>query len=201
MSESVHESVAAYGAALRRLTVREFYRAVEKGIFRDDERLELIRGEVVAMSPQKSRHAAAVDRTEAALQTAFPNAYFRSHSPIALDEVNEPEPDLAIVAGVVSDFDLKHPSPADVLLVVEVADTTLRKDRTLKAELYAEFGVPEYWIVNLVDDRLEIFRNPRQDSKGKWEYAVTEVATIGAKARPERGNGQEVSVGDLIPAR
>ncbi|HWA82509.1 MAG TPA: Uma2 family endonuclease, partial [Fimbriimonadaceae bacterium] len=166
MSDVVRESVAAYGATLRRMTVREYYLAAESGVIDPDERLELLRGEVVETSPQKSLHAWATGNLAKVLQRTFPDASIRAQFPLRLDDTNEPEPDVLVALGPDSRYVGRHPGPADVLLVVEVSDTTLRKDRTLKGPLYAEFGIPEYWILDLNASRLEVYRDPGKDGEG-----------------------------------
>jgi len=126
---------------------------VEAGLFRD-ERVELLRGLLVEMSPQDPRHSAPIDRlTELLVLALAPRARVRVQLPVALSEDSEPEPDLAVVAA--GDYDTEHPTHA--LLVIEVAGSSLRKDRGLKASLYAEAGVPEYWIVDLAGGLVEVY--------------------------------------------
>ena len=199
MSDEVHESVAAYGAPPRRWTVRDYYRAAAKGVFGDDEKLELIRGEVVELSPQKNRHAHATYLLRRALESAFPGSIVREHSPIRLDEVNEPEPDVAVSRGPAATYSKRHPNANDLLLVAEVADSSLLKDRKLKGPLYAEFGIPEYWILDLQSNRLEVYRDPGMDSSGNGSYAVVEVLDVHATVTPLNSNGSEISIRDVVP--
>jgi Uma2 family endonuclease len=137
----------------------EYERMVELGLF-DDERIELLRGTLVTMTPQKGQHANAAARLGEALTLALQGrAHVRQHSPLALLEDSEPEPDVAVVP--LGDYSRVHPSSAH--LVAEIADSSLRKDRQVKADLYAEAGIAEYWIVNLVDSVLEVHRDPSGD--------------------------------------
>ncbi len=158
---------------VRPLRRREYERLVELGVF-DDERIELLRGVLVTMSPQGAPHADAISRLGAALTTALAGrAVVRQHSPIALTEDSEPEPDIAVVP----EGSYAHEHPATALLVVEVADSSLRKDRELKAPLYASAGVPEYWLVDLVHHTVEVGRTPGPDGYGEvrvraWDEAV-----------------------------
>jgi Uma2 family endonuclease len=198
MSDVVRESVAAYGASPRRMTVREYYRAADKGVFDSDEKLELIRGEVVELSPQKSAHAVATALTREALALQFPGAAIREHSPLHLDDFNEPEPDVLVAIGPLRRYNGRHPTADDVLLVVEVADSSLRKDRTLKAPLYAEFGIPEYWIVDLNANRLEVYREPVRDSGGKASYSSVQIVDLEESVSPQHG-GAAVSVRAILP--
>src|SRR5207249_1006092 len=123
---------------------------VEHGMFRPDERLELLDGLLVVREPQGSRHAAAVAATRQVLATAFgPGYHVRDQAPVALDDASEPEPDLAVVRG--GPWDYQHGHPSAPLLIVEVAEWTLARDRRRKGALYARAGIADYWIVNLVD--------------------------------------------------
>jgi Uma2 family endonuclease len=125
---------------------------VEVGLFRD-ERIELLQGVLVEMSPQGAKHSATVQRLNKVLLRALdPRAEVRIQSPFAAMDDSEPEPDVAIVAP--GDYDEAH--PCEAWLIVEVADSSLAKDRGLKAGLYAASSVPEYWIVNLEDRAIEV---------------------------------------------
>jgi Uma2 family endonuclease len=129
---------------------------VELGLF-DEERIELLHGALVEMSPQGASHADVTERLAMLLAAAAAGgARVRQHSPLAVSDDSEPEPDIAVVPP--GDYSREHPRMA--LLVVEVADSSLRKDRKIKAALYAACAVPEYWLVNLVDQVIEIHRAP-----------------------------------------
>ncbi|HTQ09587.1 MAG TPA: Uma2 family endonuclease [Fimbriimonadaceae bacterium] len=194
MSEFVHESLAAFGAKLRLMTVDEYYRAAERGVFGPDEKLELLEGVVFELSPQKSPHASATFRVRQAVEEAIPEAVVRDHSPLSLDARNEPEPDVLVAAGPIDRYDRRHPGPADVLLVVEVCDTSLRTDRQIKAPLYAAFGIPEYWILDLNAKRLEVYREPSASG-----YSQVETLDPTASIAPLAGNGQTIAVRSLLP--
>ena len=128
----------------------------DAGILRPDARVELIEGEIIDMAPIGSRHAAAVERLAAALRLAVGDrAMVRTQQPVTLDEHSEPEPDLAVVIAREDYYERGHPRPSDVLLIVEVADTTHACDRDMKVPLYARHGVPEVWIVDLENRRIE----------------------------------------------
>jgi Uma2 family endonuclease len=155
---------------LRLLRRAEYDQLVELGAFQN-ERIELLRGALVTMSPQKPPHA----NVPAVLHRHFvvslgDRAVVRSHSPLALGEWSEPEPDLALVPP--GNYVAAHPTTA--FLVVEVADSSLRKDRHIKAELYAEHGIPEYWIVNLAEQVVEVHTDPKN---GRYRVVVTRGAT------------------------
>jgi Uma2 family endonuclease len=141
---------------VRPLLRREYDRMVALGLF-DEERIELLHGALIEMSPQAASHADVTERLAMLLAAAAgAAARVRQHSPLALSDDSEPEPDIAVVPP--GDYSREHPRTA--LLVVEVADSSLRKDRKIKAALYATCAVPEYWLVNLVDQVIEVHRVP-----------------------------------------
>jgi Uma2 family endonuclease len=180
-------------AQARRWTRDEYYRMADSGILRPDDRVELIDGEILTMAPQKSPHATAMQLAHDALREAFGDGFsVRPQLPLALDETNEPEPDLAVVTGSPRDYVEGHPSTA--LLVVEVAETSLAFDRGVKKALYARFGIPEYWIVDLLAHRLEVYRSP-QDDGYRDQRVLTEADSIAPLARGESA----IAVADLLP--
>jgi Uma2 family endonuclease len=179
----------------RRWTREEYERLAEQGFFRPDERLELLDGEIFAMTPQKGPHAQAVGLVLDALRHAFgPQVYLRSQLPLALGTEAMPEPDAAVVTGSVRDYP-QHPTTA--ILVVEVSDTSLPLDRRRKGPIYARAGIPEYWIVNLVDRILEVYREPIETADG-WHYRLVQRVAAGETLKPLAGSAA-VSVVDLLP--
>ena len=142
-----------------RLTVTEFQRLGHEGAFPADARLELVDGEVREMSPIGVSHAWIVDQLSHALFVQLPDYYVRTQNPIDLDKYNEPQPDL-VVARRTPAFKLRHPLPPDILLVIEVSDSTLRQDRRQKIPRYARSGIPEAWIVDVGRERIHAFSEP-----------------------------------------
>jgi Uma2 family endonuclease len=135
----------------------EFERMGEAGVFTKDARLELIEGEIVEMSPIGSRHAACVNFLNRFLTlTVGDIAFVSNQNPIRLNDFSEPQPDVALVRLRDDFYRDALPTPADVLLVIEVADTTLAYDRQVKVPLYAKAGVAEVWIVNLIEEQIEV---------------------------------------------
>jgi Uma2 family endonuclease len=120
----------------------------------------------------------------------------RVQLPLALDDISEPEPDVAVVPGTARDYRRIHPSEA--VLVVEVADTSLRLDRKRKASAYARVGIADYWIVNLVDGVLEVHRQPSREGR-RWRYASVEILGPEAVVTPLAAPGARVRVADLLP--
>lgn len=144
-----------------RLTRADYHRLGEAGILGEDDRVELLEGQLVDMSPIGPRHALAVDAlAELLLPAIAGRAALRVQNPIELDETTEPQPDIALVQRPWQGYPHAHPGPADILLLVEVADTSLDTDRGAKLELYARSGIREVWIVDLTANRVLIFRGP-----------------------------------------
>jgi Uma2 family endonuclease len=186
--------------ALRRWTRDEYYKMAGAGIFAPGERVELIEGEIIAMTPQDSPHATAGSLAEEALRGAFgPEFHVRSQRPLNLGQESEPEPDAAVVRGRPRDYVHAHPTTA--VLVVEISDTTLAFDRGPKAALYARAGIPEYWIVNLVDRVLEVHRDPGPLPHAPAEYSFRSILRLGpaATVNPLQAPAATVRIADLLP--
>ena len=159
----------------------QYDQMVEAGVFDEDARVELIHGEVVIMSPQDSRHAAAVILVAEALREVIGEGWHvREQVPLALDPDSEPEPDIAVVAGAVRDYIHEHPTTA--LLVVEVSRTSRQKDRTAKAALYARHGIREYWLLDLVDYHLIVHRQPGPDGYAERQVLTTDDTVTAPEA-------------------
>lgn len=186
-------------ATTRRWRRVEYERLVDLGVF-VGERLELLDGVLLVREPQGSAHAAIVTKIGRVLTSAFGGGWHpRLHSPLALGEHSEPEPDVAVVTGEPQDYIVAHPSTA--ALVVEVADSSLRLDRRFKAAVYARAGLHEYWIVNLVDRALEVHREPQlpADTMDDWIYRSVEVLRPPASVTPLAAPRAQVAVADLLP--
>jgi Uma2 family endonuclease len=158
--------------AKRLLTVSEYHKMAEVGILDEDDRVELINGEIIEMSPIGSIHTSLVKR----IMWLFHNLldmdkYLVSvHDPISLGKYSEPEPDLAILYFREDFYEEKHPEPKDIALVIEVVDTSLGYDREVKKPLFANAGIPELWIVNIEDDQLEVYKNPQNGDYASRQY-------------------------------
>ncbi len=178
----------------------EYERLVDLGAFRPGERLELVGGAVIVREPQGSPHATAVGLAEDALREAFGAGWtVRTQSPIALDEDSEPEPDIAVVPGNRRDYRRDHPSHP--VLIVEVADSTLLLDQREKASLYARARIADYWIVNLIDNVLELYRDPVADPEAPyaWRYGSTAILHADSVVAPLALSHSPVPVSDLLP--
>ncbi len=164
----------------RRFTVDDYYRMAEAGILEPDDRVELLDGQVVEMSPIGIRHAYAVDTLTDMFFSVREQAIVRVQNPVRLDPKNEPEPDLSLLKRRPDGYSRSHPGPSDVLLVIEVSDSSIQFDRETKLPLYARFGLPEVWLVDLQAGQIEIHRRP----SGKAYTHLTRVKPP-ASARPE----------------
>jgi Uma2 family endonuclease len=178
----------------------EYERLIETGFFRPGDPVELVGGQLIVAEPQGNRHFAAVQAMEEALRTAFgPGWQIRGQGPLALDEESEPEPDVAVVPGSFRDYVDGHPSRP--VLVVEISESSLGLDRDHKGSLYARAGLADYWIVNLVDQALEVYRDPGPDPAAPfgWRYRSVEVLRGEAVASPLASGGASVHVRDVLP--
>lgn len=145
---------------LRRLTVKEYNLMAEVGILTHDEKVELINGQLVTMSPQGSFHAAAITRTNRVLTKQLNQVLIRLQLPIMVNDFSQPEPDIAIVQDDPLDYDDRHPNATEVYLIIEIADTTLKTDSEIKRQLYASANIPEYWVLDLKQRQLYVYRQP-----------------------------------------
>ena len=145
----------------RLLSVEEYHKMGEVGILNPEDRVELIRGEIIKMSPYKSAHTSCVKRITAMMYKLLSGRVTISvQDPITIEKHSEPEPDVALLTYAEDFYAERHPGPEDVILIIEVSDSTLDIDRHVKLPLYAQAGIIEYWIVNLVDQILEVYKKP-----------------------------------------
>ncbi len=172
---------------VRRFTVSEYHRMAEAGILGEDDPVELLDGHLYVMSPIGSQHADCVDRIARLFFTTVEpeDARVRVQNPILLDPTSEPEPDVALVAPK-DTYAARHPRPDEVLLVVDVAASTLAFDRDVKLPLYARAGIPEAWIVALDEDQMHVYRRPEGDRYRK--HTTHERGdTLAVQALPDAG--------------
>jgi Uma2 family endonuclease len=156
----------------RRFTVEQYQQMAAAGIFDEDDRIELIEGEIVEMSPLGPQHSACVDRLNRMLQKLVRDAAIvRVQSPIRLGRYSEPQPDVTLLQPRADFYAGSHPEPEDVLLLVEVADSSLSYDRDLKLPLYARAGIAEVWLVALLPQTIEVYRAPSEDGYGEKRTA------------------------------
>ncbi|MCB9282986.1 MAG: Uma2 family endonuclease [Lewinellaceae bacterium] len=151
-----------------RFSVADYHRLAELQFFPTGKRVELLDGEIVEMSPINSKHAFVVDQLMQWLVLHLhERAWIRVQNPVALDEFSEPEPDLTVAKRIPETFKNAHPKPQDILFLIEVADSSLAKDRLVKLPLYAAAGIPETWIVNLEEACVEVYTEPSSEGYAK----------------------------------
>jgi Uma2 family endonuclease len=192
--------VATDPTRLRKWTRAEYERLIEIGVFHSGEPIELLGGELIVSEPQGSAHYTAIGLVEDALHAALgPGWLVRSQGPIALTDDSEPEPDVAVARGSRRDYSREH--PARPALVVEVAESSLSLDRGHKGSLYARAGVADYWILNLVERLLEIYREPILDPTTRfgWRYASLEILAPVVSAAPLAAPAARIPVSDILP--
>jgi Uma2 family endonuclease len=171
----------------------EYERMTFAGVFEPDARLELVDGEILTLPPQSTRHFTAIQLAEAALGEAFGAGYHvRPQGPLAIDGRSEPEPDIAVVTGSPRDYAAAHPRTA--VLILEIADSSLGFDQIAKKRLYARNRIPEYWILDLTQERLEVHREPRDDDYSHFE-THGKTGTVSPLTAPDA----VIGIGDLLP--
>lgn len=159
-----------------KFTVDSYYKMAEHGLL-GNRRVELINGDIIDTSPINSKHARCVDLiTETLILHLSGKAIIRVQNPISISEKSEPEPDVLVVKYQDHRYGEDHPTAGDVLLVIEVADSSLIFDRSVKKNLYAQAGISEYWIINLLDEQIEIFQQPQGG-----EYQQVEIVQKSAQ--------------------
>jgi Uma2 family endonuclease len=168
-----------------RFTTRDYHRMGDAGILHEDSRVELIEGEIVTMPPIGSEHVGTVLQLSGTLQSAVgARALVSVQNPLVLDDYSEPEPDIVLLKPRADFYKSALPRPEDVLLLVEVADTTLRYDREVKIPLYGRNGVPEVWLVDLQKQQVTIFSSP--SAQGYQEENVPDtLAGLSPRSLPD----------------
>ena len=178
----------------------QYDRLIEIGFFQPRDPIELIGGQLIVAEPQSSYHFTAIQAVEEVLRATFcPGWQVRGQGPVAHDDESEPEPDVAVVPGSFRDYAAEHPSLP--VLVVEVSQSSLGFDRDHKGSVYARAGLADYWILNLVDRVLEMYRDPVQDSAAAfgWRYRSVESFGPEASVSPLALTGARIRVADLFP--
>jgi len=192
--------MTTYPIRTRRWTRTEYRRLGELGILPEDEPVELLDGQLMVAEPKGRPHVTVVSLTARTLTRAFDDGWIVfAQEPIALDDDSEPEPDVAVVPGGPLDYLDDH--PAHPALVVEVAETSLYYDRAHKGSAYARAGLPDYWIVNLVDWRVEVYRRPAEDRSAElgWRYLDVDLFGPGTTIVPLARRDVAIAVTDILP--
>ncbi|MEA5531652.1 Uma2 family endonuclease [Dolichospermum sp. UHCC 0684] len=180
---------------LRLWTVDEYHRMAEAGIFEPSERVELLEGKIIWMVAKGTAHSSAVGRTNKLLQNRLGNqAWIAVQDPVKLNERSEPEPDIAVVKIDPLDYADHHPTPAEIYLIIEVADSSLKLDTEIKAKAYSQAGIKDYWVLDVVKRELIVFRNPTTEGYQNRE-TITEHQNISPLDFPDL----EIVVSQMLP--
>lgn len=177
-----------------RFSAEDYHRMAETGVLRPDARVELLNGQIIDMSPIGPFHGGLVNRLIRLFTTLSGGRWLVSaQNPIRLDLHSEPEPDLMLLQPEPGDYTRRHPQPGDVFLLIEVSDTTLALDRGEKLSAYGRAGITEVWIINLVDETIEVHREPHFTG-----YGVGQVLHAGDQASPARFPDVRMDVAELL---
>jgi Uma2 family endonuclease len=180
---------------LRLWTVEEYHQMAEAGIFHPEERVELIAGQIIRMSAKGTAYSSAVGRIYKLLENCLgQQAWIRTEQPVVLDDFSEPEPDVAVVKLDPLDYADHHPTRSEVHLIIEVADTSLRYDRETKAKVYAKSGIADYWLLDVIDRKLHMFREPIQEGY-QSEVILSEEASVSPLQFPTL----DIALQDILP--
>ncbi len=164
------------------LRIEQYHQMIQTGILTDDDPVELLEGWLVTKMPKNPAHTLATQLTRDMLTSLAPAGFYVADQEPLTIENSEPEPDGMIVRGSRRDFRYRHPQPDDVVLVIEVSDATLQRDRAIKQRIYAQAGIPAYWIINLPDQRIECYTEP-----------------LISDPEPHYQQRQDYAVGDMLP--
>jgi Uma2 family endonuclease len=175
------------------LTVDQYYQMARAGLLSPEDRVELIEGEVIDMAPIDSEHAGSVNQLVRAFQALGDRVILSTQNPVRLSERSEPEPDIALLRPRDDFYRRSHPTAADVLLIVEVARTSIRYDREIKLPLYAQHAIPEVWIIDLQARRIHVHRDP-QGERYASETATAQPGKVSLVALP----GVEIDLSALF---
>jgi Uma2 family endonuclease len=163
--------------APKRFTIDEYHRLISLGFLTESDRIELIRGELIQITAKGTPHTVCSSILCRQLDRLLGDrVVIRGQDPITLPNNSEPEPDVVIARGTDEDYLAHHPYPQDILLVVEISDSTLTYDQTTKLKLYAEVGIYDYWIVNLNARQLERYNQPYQNAQGEFNYLSKQIS-------------------------
>ncbi len=186
---------------LRRFSLDEFQHLVELGFFDEDERIELLDGLVVEMSPINPRHAVCVDKLGGLINhLLYQKAWIRVQAPITLEgSASQPQPDLTVALLQPEAYEERHVNAQEVLLLIEVSDSSLHTDQMDKLALYAIAGISEYWIVNLVDNQVEVYQEPYLSIAGEGNYKIKRTYSRDEVIAPQAFSDCKIALNDILP--
>lgn len=185
----------------KRFTLEEYHRLIELGFLTENDRIELIRGELMQMVAKGTAHSVCTTRLMHQFVIALQEkAVVRSQEPIILRPNSEPEPDLVIAKNRSDNYLSNHPQPVDIVLVAEVSDSTLKYDQEVKLTLYAESGIQHYWIFNLITNCLEIYNEPYQDLQGRFGYSQKQILLPNSKVTIPEFSELAIALEKIFPS-
>lgn len=189
-------------ATRRKFTIDEYHRLVDLGFFTENDRIELIRGEIIEMAPKRTPHSVCNSTLFGELYRLLYNrANVRGQEPIILPSNSEPEPDVVIANKKDDNYLSAHPTATDIILVIEISDSTLQYDRETKLPLYAEAGINDYWIVNLVENYLEVYTNPFADNQNNFGYKNKSILLLNEKIKTLNFNDIALELVNIFPKK
>ncbi len=179
---------------VRLFTVKEYHQMAESGILNPEERVELLAGQILKMAAKGTAHESSITRTELLLRVLLGReVLLRLQSPVQLDDFSEPEPDIAVVRFDPLYYEDHHPNPSEIYLIIEVADTTLSKDCGIKARIYAQSGIADYWVLDVNNRQLHVFREPSENGY-QSELILSDSRRVSPLAFPE----VTIAVGEML---
>lgn len=182
------------GVKPRLITVAEYDRMIEAGIYTENDRIELLNGEIIEAMPKGPKHTSANSRLVRFFIRLFgEKVIVRAQDPIWLDGVSEPEPDIVLAKWSETEYSEGHPTPADIFLIIEISDTTLAYDREAKAKAYSRNGIQQYLLLNLNNETIEDFREPSEDGY-QFKHTLRKGNSLNLLAFPE----VEIKIDDLF---
>ncbi|WNZ47449.1 Uma2 family endonuclease [Leptolyngbya boryana CZ1] len=185
---------------LKRFTIEEYHRLTELGFFQEDDHIELIRGQLIHMAAKGKAHETCNRKLLRELPRLLGDrATLQNQSPITLPNDGEPEPDFAIVQNRPDDYLSGHPRPEDILLVIEISDSSLTYDQETKLKMYAEDKIQNYWIFNLLDRVLEMYSEPYRKSDSEFGYRVKRIALPNERVKLPQFSDLELELSIVFP--
>jgi Uma2 family endonuclease len=186
LHDSMSTEIELSPTNLKYWTVQDYHRMSDLGILDPNERTELIAGQIVLMTAKGTPHVLTLRILASVLENALGDrsVFVSTQDPIRLDNFSEPEPDLAIVKGTIFDYAEHHPVPEDIYLVIEVADSTLKQDCEVKDKLYARSSIAEYWVIDIKNRQVHLFRDPSPIGYTS-QLILTETHSISPLAFPD----------------
>lgn len=194
LEKTIPNSVSTNGVKPHLITVAEYDRMIELGVYTENDHIELLNGEIIEIMPKGKKHASANDKIARFFYRIFDEQVLvRNQNPITLDDFSEPEPDIVLAKWNETEYSEGHPAPTDIYLIMEISDTTLAYDRETKAKAYSRNGIEQYLLLNLNNETLEEYREPSEDGY-QFKRTLRKGDSLKLEAFPEI----EIKIDDLF---